>query len=172
VTVAAAARDRSRRSRTAHDGGRAEVGDEGRAVIEVVVLAVLVLIPICYLLVAVLRVQAASFAVTQAARDAARLLDGAPSVSVGLQRAREVALLALADQRVSADSMALRFVTPGADCGSGRAVAPTLAPGSVYDVCVVSRIEFPGIPTALTGGDNTVTGVFTLHVGEFRAAPG
>ncbi|MBM9467294.1 hypothetical protein [Nakamurella leprariae] len=145
--------------------------DAGRAVIEVVVLAVLVLLPVAYLLLAVLRIQAASFAVGQAARDAARLLDAAPTVQVGLDRAREVAALALSDQRVQPRDLQLRFVAPGGDCATGQQVSPTLAPGEVLDVCVIAVIDVPGIPSVLSGDRNTVTGVFTLHVGEFRAAP-
>ena len=48
--------------------------DGGRAVIEVVILGVLVLIPTIYLLIGVLRVQAATLAVNQAARDAGRAM--------------------------------------------------------------------------------------------------
>ena len=38
----------------------------------------------------------------------------------------------------------------------------------MYDICVVAVVSFPGVPTVVTGTQNTVTGVFTLHVGDFR----
>ena len=53
----------------------------GRAMIEVVFLAVLILIPTIYILASVMRIQAATFAVTQGARDAGRVMDSAPSIS-------------------------------------------------------------------------------------------
>ncbi len=154
------------------DGGSstppAENGDDGRALIEVVFLAVLLLIPTVYILATVMRIQAATFAVSQGARDAGRVMDAAPTPAIGVARAQEIAHLALTDQRVSADGMQLRFVPTGSDCVSAPQVPPTLRPGDVYDVCVVALVTFPGVPSVVTGSQNTVTGVFTLHVGDFR----
>ena len=92
--------------------------DAGRALIEVLILGVLLLIPTVYLLSAVLRVQSATFAVTQAARDAGRLIDTAPDLDSGVQRATEAARIALADQRLPGDAVTVRFVAPGAGCDS------------------------------------------------------
>ncbi len=143
-------------------------GDSGRALIEVVFLAVLILIPTIYILASVMRIQAATFAVTQGARDAGRVMDAAPTVSDGVARAEEIARLALTDQRVPADDMMVRFVPTGSDCVVGREIPPSLRPGDVYDICVVAVVSFPGVPSVVTGSQNTVTGVFTLHVGDFR----
>jgi hypothetical protein len=95
-------------------------------------------------------------------------MDSAPSVDVGVARAEEIARLALTDQRVSADGMNLRFVRPGTDCVTAPEIPPSLNRGDVYDICVVAVVSFPGVPTVVTGTQNTVTGVFTLHVGDFR----
>ncbi len=141
--------------------------DQGRALIEVVILAVLLLIPTVYLLGSFLRVQSATFAVAQAARDAGRLMDSAPSLAAGLDRSQEAARVSLADQRVPADDVTIRFVEAGAGCTAPE-ISPSLAPGSVFDICVSTVITLPGVPTVVTGDRNTVTGVFTLHVGEFR----
>lgn len=143
-------------------------GDSGRATIEVIFLAVLVLIPTVYILISVVRVQAATFAVTQAARDAGRLMDTAPTIDIGLTRAREAAGIALADQHVPPGRLAIRFAAPGTDCRGGVEVPPTMDPGTKVNVCVTAVMSLPGVPSVLTGSDNTVTGVFTLHVGEFR----
>lgn len=151
-----------------NDEQRTGAGDDGRATIEVVFLAVLLLIPTVYILIAVVRVQAASFAVTQAARDAGRLLDTTPSVDLGLAQAREAAMIALADQHVPADQVTIRFVDPGGACSDGVEAPPALSAGDTVDVCVTTVISLPGVPTVLTGSSNTVTGVYTLHVGEFR----
>lgn len=142
--------------------------DSGRAIIELIVLAVLVMIPVVYLLIAVLRVQAATFAASQAARDAATVLDNAPNTAAGLERAKTVALVALDDQNIPSDGMRIRFVAPGADCIVAPERAPDLQAGSIYDVCVISVVSLPGVPTIMTGSNNTITGVYTLHVGEFR----
>lgn len=142
--------------------------DSGRAMIEVVFLAVLILIPTIYILASVMRIQAATFAVAQGARDAGRVIDSAPTLAEGVARAEEIAQLALTDQRVPSDGMDLRFVSTGSDCVSGPEIRPSLQPGDVYDVCVVAVVTLPGVPSVVTGSQNTVTGVFTLHVGDFR----
>jgi hypothetical protein len=129
---------------------------------------VLVLIPTVYILASVMRIQAATFAVTSAARDAGRVIDSAPTITEGIARAQEIAHLSLADQRVPADDVQIRFVPAGGDCASSGQIAPSLSPGDVYDICVVAVVPFPGVPTVVTGSNNTVTGVFTLHVGDFR----
>ena len=141
--------------------------DDGRALIEVIFLGVLLLIPVMYILIAVLKLQSATFAVSQAARDAGRIIDTAPSVPIGVERARSIARIALEDQNVDAGSVDVRFVRPGADC-LGAQVTPSRRPGDVYDVCVVTVVGIPGGPTVVTGSANTVAGAFTLHVGDFR----
>lgn len=158
--------DRLRRLASRLNSGRDD--DDGRALIEVIFLAVLILIPTIYILVTILKIQSATFAVAQGARDAGRVMDSAPTTTVGVARAQEIARLALTDQNVSADGMELRFVPVGADCVSSPEIAPSLRAGTVYDVCVVAVVSLPGVPTVITGSKNTVTGVFTLHVGDFR----
>ena len=143
-------------------------GDEGRALIEVIFLAVLILIPTIYILISFLRIQSATFAVSQGARDAGRVMDFAPTTAVGIARAEEIAQLALEDQKVSADGMDLRFVPVGGDCVTSPEITPSLQAGAVYDVCVVAVVSLPGVPSVITGSRNTVSGVFTLHVGDFR----
>lgn len=159
-----------RRSRETVDtrSGGDDNADAGRALIEVVFLAVLILIPTVYILASVMRIQAATFAVAQGARDAGRVMDSAPSTAVGVARAEEIAAIALADQRVPADGLDVRFVAAGSDCVTAAEIVPSLRAGDVYDICVVAIVTFPGVPSVVTGSRNTVTGVFTLHVGDFR----
>ena len=144
--------------------------DSGRATVEVVFLGVLLLIPVVYILISLLRLQAATFAVTQAARDAGRAIDAAPTIGEGIDRAGRIAAIDLADQHVPGDSISLRFVAAGAGCDDGE-IAPSLAAGAVYDVCVRAVVTLPGVPTAVTGSHNTVTGVYTIHVGDLREGP-
>lgn len=147
-----------------------EPRDGGRALIEVIVLGILVLIPAVYIAIAILRVQAATLAVNQAARDAGRAIDNAPTLELGVAQAKELAALALTDQHVPVDRITVEFRNPGDSCTGGAGVLPDLRGGAEYDICVTAVITFPGVPTVLSGERNTVTGVYTLHVGEFRAA--
>lgn len=145
-----------------------QAGDAGRATIEVVVLAALLLIPTIYVLLSVFRVQAATFAVTQAARDSGRLIDTAPTVSEGLRRADAAARVALADQHVPDGGLRIGFVATGGNCDDASSNPPPLSPGDTVDICVRAVVSLPGVPTVLTGDNNTVTGVYTLRVGDFR----
>ena len=141
--------------------------DEGRAIIEVIWLSVLVLIPVIYLLISLIQVQASTFAVHQAAREAARLLDTAPSAGVGMERARAATALILNDQHVSAEGLTISYVLVGSDCATGPRIVPDLSPGSSVDVCITVPLVLPLLPEQLTAA-NTVTGVYTLRTGEFR----
>jgi hypothetical protein len=136
-----------------------------------VFLAVLVLIPIVYLMAFLLRLQSATLAVTQAARDAGRLIEMADDPDSALANAAGAVRVALADQHVSADGLRLKFVDAGGDCASSPAITATLAAGASYDVCVIAVVTLPGIPTVLSGTSNTVTGVYTVHIGELREGP-
>ena len=62
-------------------GQRCVVGhrDEGNAIVEFVVLAMLLMLPLVYVLLAVFRVQTASYALSSAALEAGRVFATAPS---------------------------------------------------------------------------------------------
>lgn len=139
--------------------------DEGRALIEVVFLAVLVLIPTVYIMIGVLRVQAATMAVAQAARDVGRLVETSTMLPT-VDDAVTVAAVALQDQNISADGLRVVTAAPGGECGTVATL--TRRPGSDYDICVIAVISLPGVPTVLTGSANTVTGVYTVHIDELR----
>ncbi len=72
--------------------------DEGSAIIEFVFLAVLMLVPIVYLIVALGRIQAGALAVEQGAREAGRAFVTAPDETSGAARAQTAAALAFHDQ--------------------------------------------------------------------------
>ena len=141
--------------------------DQGRAVLELIFLGVLVMIPVLYIAISLLQLQATTFATTQAARDAARLLDGAPTATIGQTRALAAARQTLEDANVTADDLQIRYVTTGADCQQAPARTPDLTPGAIYDICVIAPLDLPLLPAGITHS-NKVIGVFTLHVGEFR----
>lgn len=135
--------------------------------LEFIVLGVLVMLPVLYIAMSLLTVQATTFAAAQSARDAARLLDNAAGVNAGEARALTAARQTLTDQNLPADDVRLHYVATGGDCATAPRIRPELRPGAVFDVCVTVPLVLPLLPADLTAA-NTVTGVFTLHVGEFR----
>lgn len=141
--------------------------DDGRSVVEVLVLGVLLLVPLVYVLFVVIRLQAASLAVSQAARDVARVMDTAPSIPSGLDRSRSVAEVHLRDQGLTTDRVEIFFVDEAADC-TATPVVPSLQAGSVWTVCVRAVVSLPGVPSVLSGSENAVIGAHVLHVGEKR----
>ncbi|HEX4017379.1 MAG TPA: hypothetical protein VHX15_11645 [Frankiaceae bacterium] len=139
--------------------------DEGSALIEFVGLAVLLLIPLVYLLLSVFLVQRAAFAVTQAAREAGRAYVTAPSTTAAATRAAYAARLALSSQGVTA-GVSLRYVATGSGCGSAADGAASLQPGARFVVCVRTQAALP------LGGSVTVNGQYAVNVDTYRTARG
>lgn len=140
--------------------------DSGRAILEVIFGAVLLLIPTVYILITVLKFQAATFAVTQAARDVGRVVS--INFPNGTQtQVQQVAEVALADQQLSARDVVVRFTEPGASCDAGTTTLPPLRAGSRVDVCVTTVVDLPGVPSVIGGSRNTVTGVYSLAINDF-----
>lgn len=142
-------------------------GDGGRAIIEVVFLAVLLLIPTVYILIGVIRLQAATLAVAQSARDVGRLIETLSRLPTADQ-ALAVARIALDDQHVASDGLRIVTTGRGGVCADATATAFSREPGSDYDVCVIVVVDLPGVPTAVTGSRNTVTGVYSVHIDVLR----
>ena len=138
-------------------------GDDGNALVEFTYLAVLLMIPLVYVLLAVFEVQRAAFGVTEAARQAgrayARSADPDAGSAVGLQAAR----LALADQGIS---------WTGSPQFCGGSVCP-LTPGSTVRTRVAYTVPLPFVGAIFGAGRGgiPVTGVHTEVVDRFRQAP-
>jgi Flp pilus assembly protein TadG len=129
---------------------RPGAGDDGSAVIEFIAVAVVLMLPLVYLLLAVFSVQRAAFGVTEGARDAGRAVSLAGTTEAGLARARAAVAIALADQGVDAPA-ALWFTTGG--CGAAEpSVTPVLTPGARYEVCVSLRVALPFTANRVLGG--------------------
>lgn len=75
--------------------------DEGSALVEFTWLAVLLMVPLVYVLIGLFQVQSAAFGVTEAARQAGRALARAEDCGAGMVRARAAAGLALRDQGIA-----------------------------------------------------------------------
>ena len=78
-------------------------GDDGNAVVEFSTLAVLLMVPLVYVLLSVFEVQRASFGVTEAARQAGRAYATADDPAQGRARAAAAASLAMRDQGLDCD---------------------------------------------------------------------
>lgn len=150
------------RGSNSHD----EVGDAGNAVIEFVFVAVLILIPLVYFVVAVASVQRSGVAVTHAAREAGRAFATADSTDQGLQRAEVAVRLALADQGLSDDAI-VRYVAADGTCESGT-TTPALNPGAQFAVCVIRHASLPAVPSLISGRGITTVGRYVLHIDDYR----
>jgi hypothetical protein len=140
--------------------------DRGSAILEFVFVAVVVLVPLVYLVVAVAAIQRSSLAVTNAAREAGRAFATSDSDATAPGRARVAAQLALSDQG-AADAVDLRYVAAGAGCNSAQ-IRPHLVPGAVFTICVERAFEVPGVPSVLSGRGITTVGKYVVHVDDYR----
>jgi hypothetical protein len=122
--------------------------DEGSAIVEFVWLAVLLMIPLVYVVLAALSVQRAAFASTTAAREAARAYATAGSDSEGEQRAEAAVALAMHDQGVGWSPNG-RVISCG-EC--------SFAPGSTFSVDLHTTVSLLFVPGWLCG-DRCVAGI-------------
>jgi hypothetical protein len=142
--------------------------DSGNAILEFVFLAIVMLVPLVYLIAAVAAVQRNQLAVSDAARNGGRAFATSATSAEAAARVEAAVRLALADQGLP-DDADVRFVPPGSGCDAAG-ITPQLAPGAVFTLCVSRRADLPGIPTVLAGRGITTVGRYTIHVDDFRAA--
>ncbi|CAB4922734.1 unannotated protein [freshwater metagenome] len=143
---------------------RQDDSDRGAALLEFVVLGVCVLLPLVYVVLAVMKVQAASFGVTEAARQAGRAFAQADTSATGVQRAHLAAQLALQDQGIIVDQAQVSI-----NCDAGRC----LSPGSSATVNVAARISLPFVPDAWSDSSMAsieVSGQYRADIEALRAA--
>ncbi len=143
-------------------------GDRGNAMVEFVFVAVLVLVPLVYLMVAIAVLQRARLATTDAARDVGRAV--ATSSGPGQAQLRSAAALriALSGAALRPDEVQLRYVAAGADCQRGTEITPMLAAHSVFAVCVIRHQGLPAVPSVLAGRAVTTVGRYVVHIDDFR----
>jgi hypothetical protein len=115
--------------------------DDGSALVEFVWLAVLLLVPLVYVVLTAVSLQRAAFGVTAAARDAGRAYATAGSDALGERRAEAAIGLALRDQGV-------RWRPAGRVVSCGPC---DYAPGSSFTVELQTRVELPLVPGWLCG---------------------
>jgi Flp pilus assembly protein TadG len=138
-------------------------GDGGAAVVEFVFLGVLLMVPLVYLVVAAGRVQAASFAASSSAREAARAFVTADSESEAGRRARAAVRLGMRDQGFRAEDGRMAV-----ECN--RPVC--LTPGGRVVVRVEVQVMLPGVPRSVGRALSTHVTVRARQVAtvdEFRS---
>lgn len=140
---------------------RRRAGEDGTALVEVVWLGVLLLVPVLWIVLSVFEVQRGAFAVTSAARSAARAYALAETDTAGQDRAREAIRQALADQGGDDRGFTFDVSCGGGDCHTA---------GAVITVRVWSGVELPLLPGIL-GGDSPsfrLDSTHTVPIGQFR----
>ena len=139
-------------------------GDGGTALVEFTYLAVLLMVPLVYVMTSAFLVQRAAFGVTEAARQAGRAYATADSVSSGQARAAAASALALADQGITDAG------PPVLACLDDTC----LAPGSSVRVTVSYTVRLPVISAFFPSGSAPgipVSASHTAVVDTFQESP-
>ena len=138
-------------------------GERGSALVEFTWLAILLMVPLLYVVLTVFEVQRAAFGVSSAARSAGRAFTEAPSEAVAVEHAVAAVRLALEDQHldVGRRSLDVRCSPDPSDC---------LTPGSVVTATVAYPVPLPLLPTVLGGQRPSirVEAQHTVPYGTFR----
>jgi Flp pilus assembly protein TadG len=143
--------------------------DGGTAIIEFVFVALIVMVPLVYLVVAVAGVQRSELAVSQAAREAGRAFATSDRPSDAMVRAGAAVHIALRDQGLP-DDADVRYIAAGGTCADEPpTVTPRLSAGAQFTVCVRRRVALPGVPSVLLGKGITTWGEYVVHVDDYRA---
>jgi hypothetical protein len=137
-------------------------GESGSALVEFVFVALVVFVPLIYLVAGFSAVQRGVFASTAAAREAGRAMGTAPDPVTGQARALRAAQLAVEDQHVDVTDLRLSYLGPGASCtAGGGGYSPSLLPGEEFSVCVTVTVRIPLLPDFIDR--NTATGQFVVE---------
>ena len=134
--------------------GATPAGDAGSAVVEFVFLAVLLMVPLFYLVMVMARLQAGAYAVSAAAREAGRAYTTAESPAQGSARAQAAADIAFGDQGFRG----LGAVSIGCDG------APCFRPDGKVVVTASVTVPLPLVPSVFAGVVPTAIPVSATHV--------
>ncbi|CAA9320325.1 MAG: hypothetical protein AVDCRST_MAG29-490 [uncultured Nocardioidaceae bacterium] len=137
--------------------------EAGTALVEFTWLALLLLLPVVYVLLAVFDAQRASYGVSAASRSAGRAFVLAPDQGTAHQRAVAAARVALADQGVDLGTVTITCSPVPEQC---------LFPGAVVTVTVEVQQPLPLAPDLLGGSAPTlrVASTHSEPYGTFREA--
>ena len=136
-------------------------GERGSALVEFTFIAIVVFVPLVYIVAGFSAVQRGVFASTAAAREAGRAMGTAPDPVTGAARAEAAARLAVADQSVQATDVVVDYAPVGAGCDGAGSYRPALTPGEEFTVCVTVTVRVPLLPDFIDA--NTATGQFVVE---------
>jgi len=138
-------------------------GERGSALVEFTWLAILLMVPLLYIVLTVFEVQRAAFGVSTAARAAGRAFSQAPDESAAGRHATAAADLALGDQDLEIDRRSL-------DVACAPDPSNCLSPGAVVTVDVTYTVPLPLLPAVLGGQRPSirVEAEHTVPYGTFR----
>lgn len=136
--------------------------ERGSALVEFSWLAIILLVPLIWVVISVFEVQQGAFATTAAARAAGRAYALAPDDETGEARARAAVRQVLADQGTPGQRarVELRCEAPGDSCHVGTAV---------ITVTVDSGVELPFFPAILGKGaaSFSLDATHTVPIGQY-----
>jgi len=141
--------------------GTTEDGERGSAIVEFVFIALVVFLPLVYVVAGFSAVQRGVFAANAAAREAGRAMGTAPDPVTGQARAEAAVAVAVADQSVAATDVVLAYAPAGAGCDAAGSYLPSLTPGEEFSVCVTVTVRVPLLPEFIDA--NTATGQFLVE---------
>ena len=128
--------------------------DQGRAIVEFLVVGLLLLVPVVYFVVTLSRVQAAAFAVSTASREAGRAFTTAPDEEAAYARGLAAARVSFEDFDFGTDGgVALR-------CDG----SPCLRPEGRVEAVATVNVRLPLVPDLLSGAIPAVLPVSATHV--------
>lgn len=141
--------------------------ERGSALVEFSWLAIILLVPLIWIIMSVFEVQQGAFATSAAARAAGRAYALAPDDATGTARARAVVAQVLADQGTPGQRARVRITcdAPGSNCHVGT---------SVITVVVDSGVDLPFFPAILgTGAASfSLDASHTVPIGQYvESAP-
>ena len=136
-------------------------GERGSALVEFVFIALVVFVPLVYIVAGFSAVQRGVFAANAAAREAGRALGTAPDWQTGQERALRAAELAVEDQGVDATDVRVEYAPSGSDCDADGSYVPALVPGERFSVCATVTVRIPLLPEFVDA--NTATGQFVVE---------
>ena len=137
--------------------------ESGSALIELSWLAIILIVPLLWIVVSVFEVQQGAFATSAAARAAGRAYALAPDDATGEQRARDVVRQVLADQGAPGQQASVEITceAPAGNCHVGTAV---------ITVRVDSGVDLPFFP-AVFGGEGkpsfSLDASHTVPIGQY-----
>jgi hypothetical protein len=143
------------RTRLHQMGGAGQGAQGGSAIVEFVFLAVLMIVPLFYLVMVLGRLQAGAYGVSAAAREAGRAYVTARAQGEAQARAESAAGLAFADQGFDGHEGSIKI-----RCG----VEPCLRPSGRVTVTATVWVPMPLVPAFFSGIVSTQVPVSATHV--------